>query len=292
MRRNLLSLLCLALLGAPMSMPHAAAPSDKPQPTMHERWAMPREPFRLIGNTWYVGTEGITVLLIRGDQGSILLDTGVAKSASNVLANLKTVGVEPTDIKLILTSHAHHDHTGGIAEIKRATGARVLASAESAAMLGIGGADDLHFKDDISYPPVTVDGIVRDGETVTVGNLELTAHFTPAHTPGSTSWTWNESDGGRTVRMVYADSITAPGYQLIGNQKYPRIVEDFRRGFATIRALPCDVLITPHPEASGLFDRIAAVPSELIDDQGCKTYADRAEKVFEGLIAEQEKLGN
>jgi metallo-beta-lactamase class B len=292
MRRNLLSLMCFALLGAPMSMPHAATPPDKPQPTMRERWAMPREPFRLIGNTWYVGTEGITVLLIRDDHGSILLDTGVAESASNVLANLKTVGLEPTDIKLILTSHAHHDHTGGIAEIKRATGARVLASAESAAMLGTGGANDLHFKDDISYPTLTVDGIVRDGETVTVGNLELTAHFTPAHTPGSTSWTWNEIDGGSTVRMVYADSITAPGYQLIGNQKYPHIVEDFRRGFAAIRALPCDVLITPHPEASGLFDRIAAVPSKLIDGQGCKAYADRAEKVFEGLVAEQEKLGN
>lgn len=248
-------------------------------------WHTPRDAFALVGNTWYVGTQAITVLLVRGPDGAILIDTGVPKSADSVLRNIQATGAELSDIKLIVTSHAHLDHVGAIAQLKRATGARVLATAASRALLERGGKDDLHFGNDITYPPVVVDGLVQDGETVRVGALALTAHATPAHTPGSTSWTWNERAAGQDVAVAYVDSITAPGYTLVDNAAYPAIVDDFRRGFAAIRALPCDVLITPHPEASRLFERVQT--HQLKEAGACKAYADRGEAALDEQIARQ-----
>lgn len=248
-------------------------------------WHTPRDAFHLLGNTWYVGTEAITVLLIRGPQGAVLIDTGVPESAASVLANIEAAGAKATDIKLILTSHAHLDHVGAIAQLKQATGARVLASEGSKTLLEAGGRGDLHFGDSLPYPPVVVDGVLRDGEVVSVGELRLTARLTPAHTPGSTSWTWTERDGERAVAMAFVDSITAPGYRLAGDGSQPGIVEDFRKGFAAIRALPCDVLVTPHPEASRLFERSAA--GKLVDGAACKDYADHGEANLDRQIASQ-----
>jgi metallo-beta-lactamase class B len=248
-------------------------------------WDTPRDAFHLLGNTWYVGTEAITVVLIRGPQGAVLIDTGVPASAASVLANIAAAGAAPSDIKLILTSHAHLDHVGAIAQLKQATGARVLASAASKELLEAGGKNDLHFADRLPYPPVVVDGVVGDGESVSVGDLRLTAHLTPAHTPGSTSWTWLEHEGGKAARMALVDSVTAPGYRLLGNERYPGIVEDFRKGFAAIRTLPCDVLLTPHPEASDLFARSAQ--GRLVDPATCKAYADRGEAGLDAQLAEQ-----
>ena len=248
-------------------------------------WHTPKDAFHLIGNTWYVGTEAITVLLIRGPDGAVLIDTGVPLSADAVLANIAKAGVRPDEVEIILTSHAHLDHVGAIAQLKEATGARVLATAASKALLERGGTDDLHFGNRITYPPVTVDGVIADGEVVRVGALELTAHATPAHTPGSTSWTWNETIDGRDVAVAYVDSITAPGYELIDNAAYPGIVEDFRTGFAAIRRLPCDVLVTPHPEASSLFER--AKDGKLVDAAACRAYADRGEANLDRQLAEQ-----
>lgn len=250
-------------------------------------WHTPRDAFHVIGNTWYVGTEAITVLLVRGPDGAVLIDTGVPASASSVLANIEAAGAKASDIKLILTSHAHLDHVGAIAQLKQATGARVLASAGSKALLERGGRDDLHFGNSIPYPPVTVDGVVADGEVVRVGRLALTAHATPAHTPGSTSWTWREVVDGKPLDVAYVDSITAPNYRLVGNRDYPGIVEDFRTGFAAIRRLPCDVLVTPHPETSSLFERVR--DGRLADEAACRAYADRGEQALDGQIARQSR---
>ena len=267
------------LFAATLAFASSLSAKDAPE------WHTPKDAFHLLGNTWYVGTEAITVLLIRGPQGAVLIDTGVPESAASVLKNIKAAGAKPGDIELILTSHAHLDHVGAIAQLKQATGARVLASEASKVLLEAGGRNDLHFGDSLPYPPVVVDGVFRDGEVLTVGDLHLTAHLTPAHTPGSTSWTWVESDGDASVAMAYVDSVTAPGYSLLGNEKYPAIVEDFRRGFAAIRALPCDVLVTPHPEASELFERAAA--GKLVDTAACKAYADRGEANLDKQIAGQ-----
>ena len=263
---------------------HAAAAKEPPA------WHTPRDAFHLLGNTWYVGTEAITVLLIRGPQGAVLIDTGVPESAASVLKNIEAAGAKPSDVKLILTSHAHLDHVGAIAQLKQATGARVLASEGSKVLLEAGGKNDLHFKDSITYPPVVVDGLVRDGEVVSVGDLHLTAHLTPGHTPGSTSWTWVESEGDQAIEMAYVDSVTAPGYQLVDNPTRPGIVDEFHAGFAAIRALPCEVLVTPHPEASSLFERSAA--GKLVDAGACKAYVERAEgNLAEQIAGQREKSG-
>lgn len=258
---------------------HAAAAK---QPSA---WHAPRDAFHLIGNTWYVGTEAITVLLIRGSHGAVLIDTGVPESAAWVLKNIEATGTKPSEVELILTTHAHLDHVGAIAQLKQATGARVLATEGSKALLEAGGRDDLHFGNTLTYPPVVVDDVVRDGEVVRVGDLHLTAHATPAHTPGSTSWTWLGSDG---TKMAYVDSLSTPGYKLVGHTRYPDIVADFRKGFATIRALPCDVLLTPHPEASSLFERSAA--RTLVDADACKAYADRSEVRLDEQLAQPPKI--
>ncbi|MGH8077460.1 MAG: subclass B3 metallo-beta-lactamase, partial [Lysobacter sp.] len=143
---------------------------------------------------------------------------------------------------------------------------------------------DLHFGDSLVFPPVQADRLVLDGEVVDIGGMRLTAHFTPGHTPGSMSWTWDDTRDGKTVRIAYVDSLTAPGYRLIDNPSYPHIVEDYRRTFARVRALPCDMLITPHPEASHSAEADKTKPA-----MDCRGYADAAEKTLDGLVEEQRK---
>jgi metallo-beta-lactamase class B len=251
---------------------------------MPSAWSTPEAPFRIAGNTWYVGTKGITILLLRGSEGSILIDTGVPEATSHLRASLEKIGVDPTEIKLIVTSHAHYDHAGAVAEVKAMTGARVVASAESAAALAVGGRGDLHFGDDLIYPPATADAIVADGETLRVGTLAITAHLTPGHTPGSTSWTWNERADAGALKMVYADSITAPGYRLVDHPERPQLIEEFRASVARIADLPCDLLITPHPEASNLFERVrgeAVADPQRARGSTCLGYAERAAEALE-----------
>ena len=252
-------------------------------------WHAPHAPFRIAGNTWYVGTEGVSVLLVRGEAGAVLIDTGTDAAQAVVLANLATIGVDPDEIKLILTSHAHQDHIGALEQWRMRTGARVLVSAESGRLLSAGGRGDLHFGDTLPYPSVTIDDTLVDGETVTLGELSFTAQLTPGHTPGSTTWTWIEREEDRDLAMVYADSLAAPGYDLIAHPRRPQLSEEFRASFARLRELRCDVLITPHPQASDLFARAdrATEPEALIDPQGCRRYADRAERTLERQIATQ-----
>jgi metallo-beta-lactamase class B len=201
-----------------------------------------------------------------------------------LLANMRALGVAPGDLKLILASHAHGDHAGAIAAVKRATGARLLNSAESAVLMANGGSNDIHFGDDILYPPVQTDRILHDGEVVVLGTLRLTAHFIPGHTPGSIAWSWDDTVDGKPRHIAYVDSLTAPGYTLIGNTRYPHIVEDFRHSFATVRALPCDVLLTPHADASGW--NFAGQGHPHPQPMSCKAYADAAATRIEEQLTE------
>jgi len=191
--------------------------------------------------------------------------------------------VAPADLRVILLSHAHADHAGSVAELKRRTGARIVANAESAVLLARGGSDDLHFGDRFAFPPAQVDRIIMDGETVDVGGVRFTAHFVPGHTPGSTVWTWTDTRNGKPVRIAYADSLGAPGYTLKDNPRYPHLVEDFRRSFGTVRALPCDVLLTPHPGASGWdYAAGAAAGAKAVT---CGAYADAAQQKLDAALA-------
>ena len=276
-----LSLACLLLS---CCITHAAEPV-LPQAKAYmtrEAWRQPVAPVRIADHTWQIGTAGITALLLKTDDGALLIDGGLAQAADMLLAHMLALGVAPGDLKLILSSHAHGDHAGPIAALKRATGAQVLNNAESAVLMAAGGSDDIHFGDDILYPPVQTDRILHDGEVVTLGDLHLTAHFIPGHTPGSIAWTWDDTRDGTPLHIAYVDSLTAPGYELIGNPRYPRIVDDFRRSFASVRALPCDLLVTPHADASG-WD-FANVANPHPQPMTCQTYADVAEGKLQTLL--------
>ena len=285
MRSTLLAFaLAVALPAAHTSAAEVPLPQLRAY-TVDASWLQPMAPLQIADHTWQIGTEDLTALLVQTPDGAVLLDGGMPQMASHLLDNMKARGVTPRDLRLILLSHAHADHAGPVAELKRRTGAKVAANAESAVLLARGGSDDLHFGDGITYPPANADRIVMDGEVITVGGIVFTAHFMAGHTPGSTAWTWTDTRNGKPVRIAYADSLSAPGYQLQGNPRYPHLIEDYRRSFATVRALPCDVLLTPHPGASN-WDYAAGARAGA-KALTCSAYADAAEKKFDAQLAKE-----
>jgi len=280
-----LSVACLLL-----ACPAFAAEPVLPQLKAYEAedgWRQPVQPFALADDSWYVGTAGLTAVLVKTPQGAVLIDGGLPQAADMLLQHMKELGVQPGDLKLILNTHAHIDHAGPLAQLKRDTGARVATTAETAVLLARGDSDDLQFGEGYTFPPVGVDRILMDGEVVELGGVRFTAHLTPGHTPGSTSWTWDDRRDGKTVHIAYVDSLGAPGYQLLDNPRYPRIVDDYRRSFATVRALPCDLLLTPHPGGSGWTPEVTAAPHP--EPMSCREYADKAERALDAQIAEERK---
>ena len=275
---------CLALAAATGAS--AAEPVLPPSNAYQtpDRWRQPIAPIRIAAHSWYIGTEGLSAILVKTAQGALIIDGGMPQAADMLLARMRELGVPPTDLKWILHSHAHGDHAGPIAALQRATGARVVSNAESAALLARGGSNDLHFGDDILFPPVVADRLVMDGEVIALGDLRFTAHYTPGHTPGSLSWTWNDTRDGLRLRIAYVDSLSAPDYRLLDNPRYPRIVDDYRRSFSTIRALPCDLLLTPHPDASGWNPASGAAPATPMT---CRAYADVAEHKLDAQLDAQ-----
>jgi metallo-beta-lactamase class B len=266
----------------------AGAQTPLPQLKAYEvpvSWLTPIEPLRITDHVWQIGTANITALLVKTDQGAMLIDGGMPQAADLLLAQMQRLGVGRADLRFILHSHAHADHVGPLAAIKRATGAVLVSNAESAALLERGGSQDIHFGDSITYPPVRADRLLRDGEVVQLGTLSFTVAFTPGHTPGSMSWAWTDTREGVTLRMVYADSLSAPGYRLVGHPAYPRILDDFARSIEVIRKLPCDMLLTPHPEQSGWNYGKASRPRP--EAVSCAAYADAAATTLKSLAAEQ-----
>jgi metallo-beta-lactamase class B len=262
-------------------------------------WSQPQSPFRIYGNTWYVGTHGLSAVLITSPQGYVLIDGTLESNAPQIEANIRTLGFRVQDIKLILNSHAHLDHAGAIAALARDSGAQVKASAAGARALMAGGndPDDPLYIGVTRFPPIANVQVVADGETVRVGPLALVAHYTPGHTSGSTTWTWRSCEKSRCLAMVYADSLAAisrDGFRFSDDAGHPHRVEDFRQSFATIAALPCDVLITPHPDASGFMDKVAARdhgtrPDPLINTHACAAYVADARGRFEARLAKEQQ---
>lgn len=241
-------------------------------------WNEPHRPFRVHGNTYWVGTRGLGSVLITSPDGHVLIDGGLPDSAPMILESIRALGFDPRDVKLIVNSHAHFDHAGGIAALQRATGARVAASPASAPVLESGavGPDDPQYGLAFDMPAVPTVDVVADGDTVHAGPLSLTAHFTAGHTPGGTSWSWRSCDPDRCLDFVYADSqtpISRDGFRYTDDPVYPSAVADFVLGYAALEGLSCDVLLTPHPGASGMWDRMAAGPEGLIDGDACRRYA-------------------
>jgi metallo-beta-lactamase class B len=248
-------------------------------------WNLPVKPFRLIGNIYYVGASDVTSFLITTPQGHILLDSGLAETVPLIKDNLKQLGFKLTDIKILINSHAHYDHAGGLAELKELTGARVMASEADAALLARGGRGDFQWGDKLAYRPVKADRILRDGDKVELGGVTMVARLTPGHTMGCTTWTMKVSDAGRLLDVVFVGSTTIPGYRLTNNSNYPNIVADYARSFQLLKTLPCDVFLGPHGAFFSLKEKMqrlaeGAGQNPFIDPQGFRDYIEQTEAAY------------
>ena len=246
------------------------------------QWNLSQQPFPIYGNTYYVGVHGLSSILVTSPQGHILIDGDLAESAPKIVTNIRTLGFRIEDVKLILNSHVHYDHAGGIAELHKLSGAAVAGSPFTAAALesGHSGKDDPQYEIAFPIQKVAPVQVLKDGQTVHIGPLALTAHFTPGHTPGGTTWTWQSCEKERCLNMVYADSLTAisaDSFRFSDSKTYPTARQDFEKSFSTLSSLPCDVLLTPHPDVSDMWGRLAkrdkGYTNALVDTTACKRYA-------------------
>jgi metallo-beta-lactamase class B len=282
----------LALFCATYAMGAEAAQ----QFTGRDLWSQPQEPVRLYGNTYYVGTRGLSSVLITSNAGHVLIDGDLPETVPQILANVRQLGFEARDIKFILNSHAHFDHAGGIAELQKVTGAKVISSASGAAALerGAGGQDDPQYTLRDTFPAVAEVDVLEDGGTLELGDLALTVHYTPGHTPGGTSWTWQSCEQNRCLNLVYADSLNAVSsddFKYSGDPRYPRAADDLKKSISRIERLPCDILISAHPEGSDLWTKVerrrAGQSDALIAKDACRTYAEAGRKRLESRLAKE-----
>jgi metallo-beta-lactamase class B len=250
--------------------------SDKPAP-----------PFRIWGNAYYVGTCGISAILITGSAGDVLIDGGPADAGDLVAANIEKLGVRLSDVRILLHTHEHHDHVGGLARLKELTGARLYASPAAASALerGTPNPEDPQYSDHHPLPRVRVDKVLEGNPSVTLGDLTLKAFATPGHTPGALTWQWQSCQAGDCKTIVYADSLTpvsSDGYKFTDHRD---VVAAFNNSLVRVGSLQCDILLSPHPSASGLRDRL--LKGSLVDSTACFTYANGLKQQLDARLMKE-----
>lgn len=268
----------------------SAAAREPPACRPGADWNQPAPPRRLYANVWYVGTCGLTSLLVTGDAGHVLLDGATERTAPQIEANVRRLGFRLSDIRYILASHGHFDHAGGFARLQRDTGARVVARGDDTDAIGRGRGTrtDPQFLSVEAFAPVPNVRSVADGETLRLGALALTARATPGHTPGGTSWTWDACEEERCLRVVYADSLTAYADDEYRYVDHPEFVAALRASIAAVSAWSCDLLLTPHPDASLLWDRVGRdAKAPLVDAGACRRYGERSAVFLEKRLAKE-----
>ena len=247
-----------------------------------EHWNRPQAPFRIFGNTYYVGTGGLSSILIVGES-HILIDAGLPQSAPLIEASIRELGFDPGDIGVIAVSHTHFDHVGGVAAMQRLNAAVVITSEPALLTLRRGalGSDDPQFDpiDLTNFFAAVPNAIaIRNGDAAMTGGIEARAIYTPGHTSGGISWTWQACEDGRCLDIVYADSLSpvaAPGYRFADGMG-----EELRQSAARIGALDCDIFLSTHDFSFGLHEKLARGRDAFIDPDGCRKYA---AKVLQGL---------
>jgi metallo-beta-lactamase class B len=286
--------LAAALLGGCAPVSAKELPEGTPLPEFFEQcqdkdgWTDPAPPIRLFANIYDVGTCGIVVLLIAGDEGHVLIDSGPAEAAPLVAANIRTLGFALGDVEWILTSHEHHDHVGGVAELQRLTGAKVAANAAAKRQLETGVLDPTDPQAGLfdPYPAIRVDRVLHDGDTLALGPLELTMHATPGHAPGSTSWSWRACEDETCHNLAYADSVSAVSTDAYRFTDHPDHVATFRSALDAIARIDCDLIITPHPSASQLYEKLAG-DAPLAYPGACRNYAAWGREQLDARLARE-----
>jgi metallo-beta-lactamase class B len=285
--RRLLPLTAFAL-ALILSIPLAAATPAS--------WTTPLPPFRIAGNLYYVGSGDLAAYLIVTPKGDILINSNLESSPQLIKKSVEALGFHFRDIKILLINHGHYDHCAGSAEIKRLTGARYCVMAQDVSVVESGGRTDFDYATDKSmrFPPTHVDRILHDGEKVSLGGAVLAAHLTAGHTKGTTTWTLDENEAGRTLHVVIVGSPNVnPGYKLVGNKQYPQIAADYRHQFQVLKSLPCDIFLGAHGGYFGLAEKYprfqAGDKNAFIDPEGYKGYIAERQQAFETELAMQQK---
>jgi metallo-beta-lactamase class B len=287
-------MLHLARAGALSLVLVAAAPAESPTPRLsaeHAAWNEAVPPFRIADGLYYVGARNISSYLIDTGAGLVLVDAGFEATAPLVLEGVRTLGFDPADIRYLLIGQAHQDHAGGLAAIKRLTGAAMVASRADGSLLERGGRGDPHFGDASPYPPVRVDRFVGDGDRLTLGTVTLTAHLTPGHTKGCTTWTMPVADRDRTHVVQFNCGTSVPGYKLLGD---PQLVADYEATFAKLKRMPCDIPLNAHGQFFDLDAKRAALAAgatrnPFVDPAGCRRELERSEAAFRDRLAREKR---
>ncbi|MEO8115803.1 MAG: subclass B3 metallo-beta-lactamase [Phenylobacterium sp.] len=254
----------------------------------------PLAPFEIGEGVYYVGASDIAAYLFKTRAGLILIDGGYDTTAPQILAKIKTLGFDPRQVKIILNTHGHLDHAGGIAQIKRETGATFYASALDGPLIARGGKGDFGLGDLAAYPPVTPDRVVADGQKISLGGVTLTAHLTPGHTRGCTTWTFGVTVAGKLRQaLVLCSNSVLPPYRLAaGQESYPGITADYEKSYAYWRSAPCEVFLASH---GGFYNMqakrkalLAGKADAFVDPQGCKAFFDKGYTGFRAELAKQQ----
>ena len=251
-------------------------------------WDKAAPPVRIHANSYLVGTCGISSILITGEDGHVLIDSGTEAGAELVAANIRELGFKLSDVRFLLISHEHVDHVGGIARLQQLTGATLVSSAAAEKVLnsGIPSTDDPQAGMHKPFPAASVGRVVGDGSDVRLGNLRLFAMTTPGHTPGATSWRWESCDGGVCRTMVYADSLSPISRDDYKFSAHPAYLAAYRASLAKIAGSPCEILLTPHPSASAMKERMTG-KQKLFDPEGCRNYAASLTKRVDERVAKE-----
>ena len=293
------SLLIAAFVGlVALAAPRTQAMPAEPTPTCPDDagWSDPTPPRKVFGNTWYIGTCGISALLITGDDGHVVIDGATPEAGPMIVQSIRTLGFDPRDVRVLLNTHEHVDHAGGINAIQQATSAPLRARRPGLIALRKG---DMDFRDPQlsfrmpAFPPVEVIETLADNAVVRMGDLAIQTHATPGHSLGGTSFTWTSCEGDVCHAMAFADSLSAvapESYRFSNPAANPAFAAMLRTTFETVAALPCDVLISPHPVASRLWYRLGDAPSEpLVDPTACRRYAEAGAKRLDARLETERK---
>jgi metallo-beta-lactamase class B len=261
---------------------------------LNPSWTNPFPPHPIAGNLYYVGSEDLASYLIVTPKGNILINSSLQASVPLIRSSIRQLGFKFSDTKILLISHAHYDHCGGSAKVKRLTGAKYFVMDADVPVVESGGKADFNYGADptMQFPPTKVDRVLHDGDTVRLGGVVLTAHKTPGHTKGTTTWTMDELQGGKTLHVVIVGSPNVnPGYKLVNNQAYPQIAEDYRHGFQVLKTLPCDIFLGAHGSYYGMVQKYPRMKNGekdvFVDPNGYKSYIAEREQAFEAELARQ-----
>jgi metallo-beta-lactamase class B len=257
-------------------------------------WTEPFPPFKIVGNVYYVGSRGLASYLIAAPEGHILINSNLANSVPQIRDSIEKLGFHFSDVKILLISHAHWDHDAGSAEIKRLTGAQYMVMGADVPVVESGGKADFQYGNNAGmlYPPAKVDRVLHDGDQVTLGDIALTAHLTPGHTKGCTTWTVKVNDASKSYNVVIVGSPNVnPGYKLVNNPAYPSIATDYEKTFTVLRQLPCDVFLGAHGNYYNMEEKVAKLKNvganPFVDPEGYKNFVSEKEQAFRSELQKQ-----